>query len=260
MRHPTSPNHPPRWTRSQLYPLAGLGFAVVAGFAVLTIQAIAGGRAIYASLWLVIAALLVLGGWLFGRQEDRLRRFSVTDSLTGLANRRELEHRLRQEVARAVRHELPLSVVLLDVDWLKQINDRGGHQAGDRALMAVAEALRSTCREVDIPARVGGDEFAILAPATNARDASQLASRVQASLRAASSAAGDAVTVSIGIADIESAGGDRDLFDAADRALYQAKTRGRDRIALDGDDPPADAGAVERPAQPSLRVVPGGKA
>ena len=241
-------------------PAVGLGFAVVAGIAVFAVQSLAGGRALYASLWVVIGSLLVLGGWLFGRQEDRLRHISVTDSLTGLTNRRELERRLEEELARAVRHALPLSLVLIDVDLLKEINDSGGHREGDRALLAVAEALRGSCRSVDIPARVGGDEFAILAPTTSARDALQLAARVQANLRASRSAGGPRLSISIGIADIGSAaalGIDGDLLEAADRALYRAKSGGRDRIARCGaDEPePIDDRSGSRP----LRVVPGGK-
>jgi len=239
-----------------------LGFALVAGVAVLLVQAIAGGRAIYATLWLAIGSLVVVGGWLFGRQEDRLRRISVTDSLTGLTNRGELERRLEQERARAVRHGQPLSLLLIDVDLLKEINDGGGHRAGDRALLAVADALRGSCRSVDIAARVGGDEFAILAPSTSARDAVQLAARVQAGLRAGSPAAPFPVTVSIGIADLESADaidagqGGFDLLEAADRALYRAKTAGRDRVAVHGADrsTPSSARVSPRP----LRVLPGG--
>jgi diguanylate cyclase (GGDEF)-like protein len=266
----TRPPLAPRWNRARLYPAAGLGFALFAGVAVLAVQSIAGGRAIYASVWLVIGALLVLGGWLFGRQEDRLRRISATDSLTGLTNRRELERRLEQERARAVRHGLPLSLILIDVDLLKQINDRGGHRAGDRALLAVADALRGSCRSIDIPARVGGDEFAILAPSTSARDAVQLAARVQAGLRAGSPAASFPVSVSIGIADLESAAeidaagareprpgqGGCDLLEAADRALYRAKTTGRDRVALHGAEPSAPSSG--RASPPPLRVLPGG--
>jgi len=234
---------------------------VLAGVAVLAVQSIAGGRAVYASLWLVIGALLVLGGWLFGRQEDRLRHTSVTDPLTGLANRRELERRLDQEHARAVRHGEPLSLLLMDVDLLKQINDRGGHKAGDRALLAVAEALRSSCRTDDIPARVGGDEFVILAPSTSAPDAVALAERVQERLRAAGRT-GEAVAVSIGIAGLDSAaelGADRDLLEAADRALYRAKSGGRDRVALSGAEP-GEAVATDRTGSPPLRVIPGGMA
>ena len=247
-----------------MYPVAGLGFAIVAGIAVLAVQAVAGGRAIYVSLWLLIGALLVLGGWLFGRQEDRLRHISVTDSLTGLPNRREFEHRLPQEVERAVRHHLPLSLILVDVDRLKEINDHGGHRAGDRALIAVADALRGSCRSVDIPARVGGDEFAILAPTTSAPDAIQLAARVQATLRASSAAAGYQVSVSIGVADLDSAaevGTDRDLLEAADRALYQAKTAGRNRVeqVASAQSLNVVGGRVGRASPTSLRVVPGGK-
>jgi diguanylate cyclase (GGDEF)-like protein len=250
----------PRWSRAQLYPAAALGFAVMAGIAVFVVQSLAGGKALYASLWIAIGALLVLGGWLFGRQEDRLRHISVTDSLTGLTNRREFERRMEEELARAERHGLPLSLLLVDVDLLKEINDSGGHREGDRALLAVAEALRGSCRTVDIPARVGGDEFAVLAPTTSGHDALQLAARVQAHLRASRPAGGPRISISIGIADLEAAaepGADGDLVEAADRALYRAKGGGRDRIALGGSDElePVDLRSDRSP----LRVMPGGK-
>jgi diguanylate cyclase (GGDEF)-like protein len=259
--HRSPTRRAPRWTRSQLYPIVGLGFAALAGIAGLAVQSFTGGRAIYASLWLFLGGLLVLGGWLFGRQEDRLRRMSITDPLTGLANRRELEQRLEQELARASRHGVPLALLLIDVDHLKEINDRGGHRAGDRALLAVAEAMRGSARSIDTPARVGGDEFAILAPTTAARDAVPLAARVQATLRATLAEEGAPISVSIGIADLESAaelGADRDLLEAADRALYRAKTSGRDRVALHGVDGLVDTSAAGDDRHRSLRVLPGG--
>ncbi|HTE55999.1 MAG TPA: GGDEF domain-containing protein [Kofleriaceae bacterium] len=229
---------------------------MLAGVGVLAVRSLAGGRALYLILWVLIGALLVLGGWLFGRQEDRLRHISVTDPLTGLTNRRELERRLGQELARAMRHRTPLSLLLVDVDLLKDINDRGGHRAGDRALLAVAASLRACCRATDIAGRVGGDEFAILAPDTSARDASQLAVRLQAALRSRVTAHDDKVTVSVGIADLDSLHAAGDLLDAADRALYRAKSDGRDRASLYGSAglPPAAA------EHPPLRVLPGGMA
>jgi diguanylate cyclase len=239
---------PPGRNRSYLYPAVGLVLALIAGSAAVMLRSV-GGRGLYAALWLVIASLLVIGGWLFGRQEDRLRRISLTDPLTGLANRRELEHRMTVERARAARDRSPLSLVLVDVDRLKAINDRGGHRMGDRALVAVADALRGSCRATDVPARLGGDEFAVLAPATAARDATQLAARLQAILRLIGSIDGERVSVSIGVADLDSAVG-HDLFDAADLALYRAKADGRDRIALH------DAPAPARQAPAALRALP----
>lgn len=263
MPHRSTTQPGSRWTRAQVYPVAGLGFGGLGGLAGLLVQSFTGGPAIYVSLWVFFAALLAVGGWVFGRQEDRLRRISITDPLTGLANRRELERRLQQELERAARHGQPLSLLLVDVDLLKEINDRGGHRAGDRALEEVADAMRRSARSIDTPARVGGDEFAILAPTTSARDAVPLAARVQAALRTGSADGSDPISVSIGIADLESAaelGADRDLFEAADRALYRAKTSGRDRVALHGVDGLVDvSGAtVDRDTPPSLRVLPGG--
>jgi diguanylate cyclase (GGDEF)-like protein len=221
----------PRWTRSRLYPLAGLGLALATGGAAAVLRSSVGGRALDTGLWLVIVATLVVGGWLFGRQEDHLRRVSVTDPLTGLPNRRELDQRMELELARAARHGTPLSLLLVDVDRLKDINDRHGHRKGDRALQAVAAALSGSCRAIDVPARMSGDEFAVLVPGAHARDAVQLAARVHAFLRLVGAVGGERVSVSIGIADLDSAGG-RDLVDAADTALYRAKAAGRDRFAM----------------------------
>lgn len=257
-----------RWTRSRIYALVGLGLAVLSGATTVAMRAVAGGRLLHIGLWGAVGALFVAGGWLFGRQEDRLRRLSVTDPLTALANRRELERRLADERARARRHRQPTAVLLIDVDRLKDINDQRGHRAGDQALLAVAEALRAVTRATDLPARLGGDEFALLAPETSARDACSLASRLRAAL--AESTAGPGVTVSIGIADRAMAGprgwDDPDaLLEAADRALYLAKAEGRDRVVVDAAlapvlperDPrwPGDHVETKR-----LRVIPGGRA
>lgn len=226
----------PRWTRSRLYPLAGLGLALATGGAAAALRSTVGGRVLDAALWLLVVATLVVGGWLFGRQEDHLRRVSVTDPLTGLPNRRELDQRMELELARAARHGTPLSLLLIDVDRLKDINDRHGHRRGDRALQTVAAALTGSCRATDVPARMSGDEFAILAPGASGRDAIQLASRVHAFLRLVGAVGGERVSVSIGIADLESA--DRcNLVDAADAALYRAKASGRDRFAMHGAAP-----------------------
>ncbi len=192
-----------------------------------------GDLATYLYVTLSTTTVFVYLGWLLGKRTDQLLASSGTDVLTGLANRRRFDTRLENELQRVARHAAPLSLLLVDVDGLKKINDVGGHEAGDAALRAVGDALRATCRRTDLAARVGGDEFAILAPQTTAAAAMEVASRLRANL-AKLPPARRAPTVSVGVADARAAGSTRasDLLATADRALYQAKTTGRDRAVL----------------------------
>jgi diguanylate cyclase (GGDEF)-like protein len=185
----------------------------------------------------VATALVFLGlGYTLGRRIDELRRLSTTDPLTGLANRRALQIRLRDEWLRARRYGSPLSLLLVDVDELKQINDERGHAAGDDVLRTAARAVAVTMRVTDFGARWGGDEFAIVAPNTTSRSAQHLGQRLlgQASDPARTQHA--AVTLSAGVATVEprddpSATIDR-LINAADAALYQAKSEGKNRVRV----------------------------
>jgi diguanylate cyclase (GGDEF)-like protein len=172
-------------------------------------------------------------GFILGRREDVLEDVAATDALTGLANRRAFDARARAALRRLRRAEDRLSVLLVDVDRLKRINDAGGHAAGDAALRGVSDALRATCRGSDLPARIAGDEFAVLAVASAAQ-AAQLAHRIRLALAHATR---DAVTVSIGIAEAPSGGTLEDLLERADRALYRAKAGGRDRWTVDAQAP-----------------------
>jgi diguanylate cyclase (GGDEF)-like protein len=170
-----------------------------------------------------------LFGFTLGWQADRLQELARTDMLTGLLNRRAFEDRFEQEFARATRHGLPLSLLLVDVDNLKELNDRAGHRAGDMALQETASALRKGSRISDICARWGGDEFVVLAPGTGRSDAVQLAERIRPD---AGSGRPDGLTVSIGVATLDPGRPDGTpyaLMSGADAALYAAKALGRDR-------------------------------
>src|SRR6185503_16026373 len=114
--------------------------------------------AVYVYLTVSTTVAFSVFGWIIGRKSDRLDTMSLSDALTGLGNRRQLDRRVREELARAARYHTPLALLLIDVDRLKDINDRGGHQAGDHALKQVAEAIAATARRTDSAARFGGDE------------------------------------------------------------------------------------------------------
>ena len=154
--------------------------------------------------------------------EDRLRRLASSDSLTGLANHRRLFDVLHAEICRTRRTEREFSVLLLDLDVLKEINDRFGHLAGDRALCRLAQVLTDCCRSIDTAARQGGDEFALVLPETGAAAATLVARRICDLL--AKDAEEPALSVSVGVAsypkDADTIG---TLLFAADRALYAMK-------------------------------------
>jgi diguanylate cyclase (GGDEF)-like protein len=168
-----------------------------------------------------------------GRLVGELGAAARTDSRTGLANRRELEERFVAELERATRGGRPLAIVVLDLDWFKEFNDRFGHAAGDRALGRLAEALKLATRTSDIVARLGGEEFAVLAPETDEEEAHLLAERLRAEVRRAFARQPEKMTVSCGVASFPVHGiTSGELLHAADRALYQAKEGGRDRSVV----------------------------
>ena len=155
----------------------------------------------------------------------RLTEQATHDELTGLFNRRGFDFGLDRELARVARYPRPLSLLLVDVDCLKAINDSGGHAAGDAALRTVASALTSVARRSDIVARLGGDEFAILTTETTKEEAALVAARAHAEVAARAPAGG--LTVSIGVASFEATRAQSEFLLAADIALYQAKRGGR---------------------------------
>lgn len=165
---------------------------------------------------------------------EAYKRLASIDSLTGVINRREFMRRAKMEVARRLRHQGELSVMLLDVDYFKQVNDNHGHPAGDRVLKFVAQAIVSALRESDILGRIGGEEFAVLLPSTDGPSAGATAERVRSAIENLRIQVGEKeimVTISIGISEF--ATGDISIEPAmvrADRALYRAKEQGRNRV------------------------------
>lgn len=169
------------------------------------------------------------------RAEKVLSELAATDALTGLANRRTLDQRLRLEWERAQRSGEPLALLMIDVDHFKAFNDRHGHQGGDETLRNVARVIGSNIRRpADLAARYGGEEFAVILPDTDGDGASTIAEHIRSAVEHLPPADGDAlsVTVSVGLSTWEkrSGGSVEELLLTADRALYEAKYSGRNRI------------------------------
>jgi diguanylate cyclase (GGDEF)-like protein len=167
------------------------------------------------------------------------QHFATHDYLTGIANRRGFQEALEREWARALRTEMPLSLIIADIDDFKQCNDTYGHSIGDNVLKAVAMTILHRARKgVDMPARIGGEEFAVILSETTLRDACQIAEDIRIRSRMIQSDDGTeipAATLSLGVAClVPSAGGSpNDLFNRADQALYRAKLEGKNRFVAD---------------------------
>lgn len=245
--------------RQRWYAMTALILLFIAGYLVYAVT-FWGGHA--RSLDLVVPSIFFFGAcfvWLAAMlslqtamdvmRMSMLEREAVTDALTGVFNRRYADRRLREEVASARRYSLPLSVLLLDIDHFKAINDGHGHQAGDEVLRALGETVAGELRAADVMARFGGEEFLIIAPHTPPSGAAELAERVRA--RVASrvfTLPSDkdrprelGVTVSIGVATLgDGIDSGEQLIHAADERLYGAKRAGRNRVvdAMSGEPAP----------------------
>jgi diguanylate cyclase (GGDEF)-like protein len=183
-----------------------------------------------------LAVLGILMTTLRGQLDQLVKQLAAaarTDSLTQLANRRELEERFAAELERSTRTARPLSIVVLDLDWFKEYNDRFGHSAGDRVLVLLAQALKRATRTSDVVARLGGEEFGVLAPETDETEAYLLSERLRAEVRSAFARETEKMTISCGVASFPIHGITLgELLHAADRALYEAKESGRDRSVV----------------------------
>jgi len=165
-------------------------------------------------------------------ERDVMAYLAIFDSLTRIPNRRGLDVRLAEEVVRAERYGIELSVLLLDVDHFKNVNDEHGHDAGDAALRQVAHLLQEACRGPDFVGRWGGEEFMMILPETGPAAAMDVASRVRVRVADETFDGVGNLTVSIGVASFESGATTDTLFRRVDRAMYAAKRGGRNRIEV----------------------------
>jgi diguanylate cyclase (GGDEF)-like protein len=183
---------------------------------------------------------------------------ALTDALTGCFNRRFFEIQLERDLHLATRMRQPVSLIMLDIDYFKRVNDTHGHDAGDAALRQISSALREEVRGVDTAARYGGEEFAIILPQANLEGALVVAERLRARIEREEMPGVGSVTASLGVATFPLHASSRDLLvTTADRALYQAKRTGRNRVCspLDLPDEPHDetpaAEAPDASAEPA---------
>lgn len=164
------------------------------------------------------------------RRFREARQLADLDALTGLHNRRYFHETLAREVARAHRYDRKLSLIVLDLDDFKAVNDRIGHLAGDAVLAEAAERMRSVVRSADVPCRVGGDEFGVILPESSLLDAEQLCRRIQHAVAAQPLGQAGTLYVSAGVAELAEREDSRTFFQRADDALYRAKESGRGRL------------------------------
>jgi diguanylate cyclase (GGDEF)-like protein len=163
---------------------------------------------------------------------DVCEEAAFTDHLTGLANRRRFERQLEREVNRTLRLEHPFSLLMIDIDNFKRLNDTFGHDMGDEAIRRIGKVLREGTRGIDLAARIGGEEFAVLLVETELTRGLEVAERLRLAIRDLSIPPVDYLTASFGVAECPScAQTSTDILKAADNLLYQAKRTGRDRVA-----------------------------
>ena len=173
---------------------------------------------------------------------SEILKHATLDALTGFYNRRQLEERIKQEVSNAKRQKAPLCGIMTDVDFFKGVNDTYGHAVGDLVLKTIAKVIRGQLREYDIAGRYGGEEFSILLPFTKIEEAKMVAERLRKTIETKtidiSKVNPDAdvkeisVTLSLGIYEIKDTDKDEDLLIKADKALYQAKNTGRNKVVV----------------------------
>ncbi|MCF3936273.1 diguanylate cyclase [Acuticoccus sp. M5D2P5] len=204
--------------------------------AVVVIETTAAPLALVTLLGTAVLGLFILHEVRRVEAETEVRRLAFVDELSGLANRRAFYIHLNKTWARWERYRNPMSIILIDIDYFKSINDRFGHATGDEVIRLLARLMAEAARTADIPARIGGEEFVILLPNTSSRAALSAAERIRAMAeQQVIEIEGDVIhfTISLGVsADIESHKSVQDCLSSADQALYEAKRSGRNRAIL----------------------------
>ncbi|NUN98171.1 MAG: sensor domain-containing diguanylate cyclase, partial [Candidatus Omnitrophica bacterium] len=189
------------------------------------------------------AAIALENSHLYGE----LEKLAITDGLTGLANHRAFQERLVRELSRAQRFQQEVSLLIIDIDHFKSINDRHGHQVGDQVLRSVADALQDQLRKMDYVARYGGEEFAVIMPQTRKTESVRIAERLRermANERFVKVDPTRSVTISVGVSEYPSDAREASqLVERADRALYFSKENGRNRVTPAGMDLSVATGA-----------------
>ena len=184
---------------------------------------------------LSMALTWIISAWLIyavTSQSRRLRTMADTDPLTGAYNRRFFQIQTHMAFEQWQRNKRPASILLMDVDFFKRINDKRGHAVGDKALQGLVDTITRRVRKVDTVCRYGGEEFAVLLPETNAEGAVHVAEEIRAIVEAAPLVESDSITISIGVCDVVDVQDMDHWINLADAALYLAKTKGRNRVEL----------------------------
>lgn len=159
-----------------------------------------------------------------------LQELVIHDNMTGALNRKALQDRANQEIMRYRRYQHPFSLIMFDLDYFKEVNDRYGHAAGDRLLIRMVEVVSGLLRDTDSLYRVGGEEFVVLAPDTAIDGAMRLAERVRSAVEYTDFSPVDALTISVGVSAMVEGTDFDNLLKRADEALYRAKNEGRNRV------------------------------
>jgi diguanylate cyclase (GGDEF)-like protein len=222
------------WLAAALVLVAPAWFFLCRGLAAWRMAASSGGQAeigrfavTYTCLTIASVAALAVLAHRCGRTFDRLLVLSNTDPLTGLLNRRRFDERVAEEAKRGRRYDHASSVLCVDIDRLKTINDRFGHRAGDSALVDLSRILLKNVRAIDAVARIGGDEFAVLLPETSASQTWALSERILADVAGHRDSRNGRLAVSIGISELSTTDEETDgMLASADAALYTAKAAG----------------------------------
>jgi len=162
--------------------------------------------------------------------KHELEERTITDPLTGIKNRRYYESRIQYEISRACRYEEPLSIIMFDIDYFKQVNDIHGHDIGDKVLVEYVELISSMLREIDTICRIGGEEFIIITPHTTKIDAYKLAEKIRKEVAKAKHIL--PITMSFGVTELKECEDKDSMFKRADKALYEAKESGRNKVVL----------------------------